>query len=422
MKIVLLTREYPPETTWGGCAIVNYNLARALAAKGHEVHVICQGVDKEYDRKEEGIYVHRVGTDTRGYSMIARGRYMIASWHKLQELYKTGKVDIIQADHWSGEGIICALRKKSALIIKTQNIGPGTILRVKNYTCLKDHIGLLGLSWLTNFTSKRADRFIAESKLDLTEVTKGLNINPEKVDLVYNGIDTKQYRYMTPNARAALGLLDDIQLVLIIGRLERKKGIDVLMNAIPLVLDKKSDTKFLFIGRDSETAPDGKSFKRWMELQAESQGFVDNLIFKGFVQPVELPPFYSACDVFVLSSREESFGLVVAEAMACERPVVATPVGIVPELSQEGVRGLEMVPVENPKELANGILKMLSLTTEEKEHIARENRNIVEIKFSFDSWTGKIIRVYEDALKTKRKCGKSVIVEDGSKSSGGEFS
>ena len=403
LRIVILTREYPPETTWGGCAIVNYNLARALAAKKHEVHVICQGVDQVYDRLEEGVWVHRVGNDTRSYSIIARSKYMLASWRKLRKLHKAGKIDIIQADHWSGEGIICALWKKSALIIKTQNLGPGTALRIKNYSGFKNYLGLLGMSWLTNFASNRADRFISESKVDIAEVTKGLNINPEKVDLIYNGIDTSQYHYITPNARRELGLLKNTSLVLVVGRLEKRKGIDVLINAIPLVLDKKPDTRFLFIGRDSETAPGGGSFKRWMENQAKRQGFLDNLIFKGFMPPDELPKVYSACDVFVLPSREESFALVVTEAMACGRPVVATPVGIVSELARDKIRGLEVVTVEDFKELADGILKMLSLTKQEKDYIAKENRDLIERKFSFTLWADQVVKTYEKALAGRRK-------------------
>lgn len=400
MKIVILTREYPPETTWGGCAIVNYNLARALAAKGHEVHVICQGVNGQYDRLEEGVWVHRVGNDSRSYSIMARAKYMLASWRKLQELYKLGHIDIIQADDWSAEGIIGLFPKRSGLVIKTQNMGSISILRIKNFVGFKSYLGFRGLQWMARITSKHADRFISESKIDYREVTEGLGIDPKKVDLIYNGIDTNHYRYI-PNSKIELGIKEDIPLVLVVGRLEAKKGIDILIKAIPIVLAEKPNTKFIFVGRDSMTAPGGGSFKEWMKLQAKKLGFLDKLIFKGFVPPEELPKFYSACDVFVLSSREESFALVVAEAMACGRPVVATPVGFIPELAQNNLKGLEVVPIENAEELAKGIIRILKLTKEEKDDIVKENRMVIENLFSLETWTNQVITTYKKVVEKK---------------------
>jgi glycosyltransferase involved in cell wall biosynthesis len=406
MRIVLLTREYPPDTTWGGCSIVNYNLAKGLAAKGHQIHVICQGVDREYDRKEEGVYVHRVGNDTRSYSIQARLKYLIASQKKLKELYKEGDIDIVQADYWSGEGLICALRKKSIFIIKTQT-GITEVIDAKNIPDLKSHIGLLGLSKIAKFTAMRADKFISESKVDYFELLNHLHINADKVDIIYNGINTNYYHLIEPNAiskcRLELGLPVDNPILLSVGRIEKRKGADILTESIPIILREIPDVKFVFVGRDTETAPGGQSFKSWIEAKAKSEGFQDNLIFRGFISAEDLLKFYSVCDVFVLSSRKESFGLVLVEAMACGAPVVSTSVGIVPELAKENLKGLHMVSVEDPKELARGILKMLMLTAEEKEQIAKENRKMIETKFSYDNWTDKIIEVYENALKNKVK-------------------
>lgn len=425
MKIVLLTREYPPDTTWGGCSIVNYNLAKSLAAKGHEVHVICQGVGREYDLQEEGVYVHRVGKDTRAYSITARLKYLLASRQKLAEIYKEGTIDIIQADYWSGEGLICALRKKSILIIKTQT-GITEVISTKNTPSLKSCIGLLGLSSIAKFTALRADRFISESKVDYFEILNHLNIDAEKVDIINNGIDTNYYRVTEPNlvceCRLELGLPIKTPIVLSVGRIEKRKGADILTESIPLILRKIPDVKFVFVGRDTDTAPGGQSFKAWIEAKARNEGFQDNLIFKGFISAAELPILYSVCDAFVLSSRKESFGLVVLEAMACGAPVVSTSVGIVPELIKEASIGLEMVSVESPRELADAILKMLMLTEEEKTQITRKNREIVETKFSFDSWTDKIIDVYENALKSKTKLEDFITVKDESKVDGREVS
>lgn len=402
MRIVFLTREYPPETTWGGCAIVNYNIARALASNGHNVHVICQGINLEYDRQEEGVWVHRVGHDARLSSIQARINYMIASWFKLRSLYKTVEIDIVQADHWSGEGIIGTINKKSALIIKTQT-GPGSIIKAKNYKNLKEYIGFYGLSLITNFVSKFTDRFISESQIDFENIVNMKGISQEKIDLIYNGIDTNLFRKINTNIRENIGIPDNVPLIMTVGRLEKRKGIDVLAKTIPLIVKEKPNAIFLFIGRDTETSPEGGSFKQWLMQFAQKNGFETNIIFKGFVPPEELPQYYSACDVFVLSSREESFALVVAEAMACGKPVVSTPVGIVLELVKDNFSGLEVVPIENHIKLAEGVLKILSLDTQEKNYIGNELTKLIEKKFSFNTWINQIENSYIKAINTWQK-------------------
>lgn len=395
MRNVILTREYPPETTWGGCAIINHDLARILARNGHEIHVICQGVNKEYDAIEEGVHVHRVGTDSHTHSITARMKYMYAAWKKLNELYKEGDIDIVQADYWGGEGIMCILQNKSALVVKAQ-AGTKSMINAKNYPNFKSHFGLLVLSWLANFVTNRADRVIFESRSNFLDVMSQLDIDREKTCIIYNGIDTNRYRYIQTN-RDKFGLPDG-KIVLFVGRMEQIKGIDILIESIPAILQKIPDVKFVLVGQDRDTAPGGGSFKSLMKSKASEIGVGNSVIFKDAIPPTELCLLYSICDILVLPSREESFGLVIVEAMSCGKPVVTTPVGIIPELIQDNIRGIEVVPIDDTKKLAEGILKMLSIDDNEKLKISIENRNIVEQRYSLDSWSEQITRVYSELL------------------------
>jgi glycosyltransferase involved in cell wall biosynthesis len=396
MRNVILTREYPPDTAWGGCAIINHDLARMLAKKGHEVHVICQGVNKEYDSIEEGVNVHRVGTDACTHSILARIKYMFAAWKKLGELYKEKDIDIVQADYWGGEGIISILRRKSPLVIKAQ-AGTMSMINAKNYPNFKSHFGLLAMSWLANFVTNRADRVIFESRSNFLDVMDRLNIDKEKICIIYNGIDTNRYRYI-PTDRNKFELPDG-KIVLFVGRIEQIKGIETLIESIPAVLQKIPNTKFLLVGQDRDTAPGGGSFKSWMKSKASEIGVGDSIIFKDAMTPVELCSLYSVCDVLVLPSREESFGLVVVEAMSCGRPVVATSVGIIKEIAKDNIHGLEVVPIDDGRRLADGIIKMLSIDDKEKAKIAIENRSIIEQRYSIDRWSEQIITVYCDLIK-----------------------
>ncbi len=403
MNILLLTREYPPETTWGGCSIVNYNLATGLANRGYTVHVICQSLKGNYDVVEKGVHVHRVGSDVRAYSIISRLKYLYVSWRRFKKLKKQIDFDIIQSDHWSAEGFICLGYKKAKKVIKTQNLGPGSLLTAKNYRSFKEKLGFLGLSMMASLILRNADCFICESEIDYYNVVHSLNLPPKKVKLVYNGIDTNLFKPSAVEFRETLEVSQTEKLIITVGRLERKKGIDVIIGAIPNVLKKAPDTKFLFIGRDSETSPAGGSFKDWMADRAKDGGFTKNLIIKGFLTPTDLPNYYSASDIFVLASREESFALVIAEAMACGLPVISTPVGIAPEISKQIKSGFDIVKIEDPNELAHTILKSLELSKNEIEEIKKRNRSFIEKIFSLNSWIENMISVYSTVVnKSKR--------------------
>jgi glycosyltransferase involved in cell wall biosynthesis len=100
-------------------------------------------------------------------------------------------------------------------------------------------------------------------------------------------------------------------------------------------------------------------------------------------------------------SLHESCGLVVVEAMACGKPVVATSTGIVPELGLDGKGGIVVEPGDAVG-LAEAIIKMLSLDEKDRELVAGKNRELVETGFSISAWVDKVIGVYNKALSKRR--------------------
>jgi glycogen synthase len=103
MKIVILSREYPPDTAWGGLAIVYHSLACALVQRGHEVHVICQAMGKSRESVEDGVFVYRVGTNSKRYNAASRVNYSLYAWLKLRSIINSRKIDIVEANYWGAE-------------------------------------------------------------------------------------------------------------------------------------------------------------------------------------------------------------------------------------------------------------------------------------------------------------------------------
>ena len=184
--------------------------------------------------------------------------------------------------------------------------------------------------------------------------------------------------------------------------MEARKGLHILCQSIPHIIQKMPSVKFLLIGRDTNSSPLGGSFKDYVINKAHEQGFVNNLVFIDFLPEDELIRLYSACDVFVFPSLHESFGLPVIEAMACGKPVVTTPTGIAPELEPFALQGLQIVSIGDAEGLAHAIITILSFKEEDKRQIASKNRMVIEEEFSLQVWVNRMTEVYQKVWKTKR--------------------
>lgn len=398
MRIAIVSREYPPDSAWGGVAIVYHNLAPALSRQGHEVHVICQAVGKPRDYVDEGVFVHRVGTNPKRYSALGRINFTVHSWLKLRKIIKDYSIEVVETPYWSAEGFLYSLRKQTPLVVATQSSARDAI-RTKTFSGMRELLGLKTISLLADFTAKRADRIIANSQATYSEIIKKVHINPGSVDLVHYSIDIHRFKFVKSAVRERLQIPIDTPIALFIGRLEARKGVHILCQAIPDIVQSVPSTKFILVGRDTNSAPEGGSFKDYITEKAKEHGFVENLMFIDFLPEDKLIQLYSASDVFIFPSLHESFGLPIIEAMACGKPVVATCTGIAPELELLGLRGLKVVPVGNAERLAEAVIAMLSLTEEEKKQIAKENRGLVEQNFSISVWVDKMLKAYNEALK-----------------------
>jgi len=188
-------------------------------------------------------------------------------------------------------------------------------------------------------------------------------IDPRKIRVVYNGIDASRYaRASDPAAtRGALGLEPDEQLVLLPGRLSRYKGQLELLDALPLILEHHPRARVVFAGYDSPelgdlVVPGRGSVGAVLQGRAAELGVTDRMLLTGATS--QMPELMAAADVVVVPSWAEPFGLVVAEAMAAARPIVAAHAGAIPELVKDGESAL-LVPARDPPALAQAITRLL---------------------------------------------------------------
>ena len=142
--------------------------------------------------------------------------------------------------------------------------------------------------------------------------------------------------------------------------------------------------------------------KAFMQGLVEKEGFAGNPMFVGPLSADDVIQAYSACDVFVYAGLLEAGGKPPIEAMACNRPIVATATGIAAEL--HGISPtIAVVAPGDPAALAQGIVRLLSLPKEEREQQASNHRRIVEERFSFERAVEQTLDVYEEAIAGRRQ-------------------
>jgi glycosyltransferase involved in cell wall biosynthesis len=140
------------------------------------------------------------------------------------------------------------------------------------------------------------------------------------------------------------------------------------------------------------------SLRSYHERLAEEVGVAGGVRFTGRIEPSELPFFYSACDVFVVPSVLEAFGLATVEATACGKPVIGTDVGGIPDTITDGLNGFLVKP-RDPEVLAEKISVLLK-DSGLRERMGKASREIADKRFNIEERTRRIIRPYESLVGT----------------------
>jgi len=239
------------------------------------------------------------------------------------------------------------------------------------------------------------DKILASSHYMKRFLIEERGLKREKIDVLPIAVDINRFK---PNESAKKELeLEDRDVILFIGRKCPDKGPQVLIDALPQIRSKYPKSLALFIGPNYFFGGNSESYSSFLEERSINLGVKDNVLIKGFVSEKALRVYLNAADVVVCPSIwQEPFGKVVIEAYACEKPVVATNVGGLPELVQDGASGI-IVPPEDPSALSNAVCTLLE-DKKEAKRMAKKGRRIVEEKFSYEVVSAKCQEIYEKLI------------------------
>jgi alpha-maltose-1-phosphate synthase len=386
-KVCFLTREYPPHV-YGGAGVHVKNLSRELA-RVMDVEVRCFG---EQDFTEGRLRVKGY----RGWERMGEGAE--TKFHPALGTFATDlsivrdpvDADVVHGHTWYAAlaGFMAKALYDVPLVATVHSLEP---LRPWKEEQLGRSYHLT--AWAERVALEAADRVIAVSAQSRGEILAHFNVPPERVVVIHNGIDLQTWKPSPASAtRKAYGIEGDY--VLFVGRVSRQKGMVHLLEAMKYVdpavrlvcCTGAADTP----GLEEEIAARVKQTPRCLWINT-------------FLREEQYVELYSHCAVFACPSVYEPFGIINLEAMACERTVVASAVGGIPEVVVPGRTGL-LVPPADPAALA-GALNRLLRDRALAPRMGLAGRGRVEEHFSWASIAAKTRRVYDELVAEKgRSC------------------
>lgn len=385
MRILLLTREYPPHV-YGGAGVVVDHLSRALARLA-SVEVRCFG-----DQAQAG-----PSLTVRGYApwtRLAGGAE--APYAPALEALSVGLAmardpiiaDVVHTHTWyvGLGGMLAQSVHGLPLVVTLHSLEP-----LRPWKADQLGTGYLVSSWAERLAVERADRVIAVSAQMAADIVANFRIDPERVVVLHNGVDAEAF---ARTGRAAALDRHGVRApyALFVGRISEQKGIFPLLEAarslpagVQLVLCASSpDTPELRARLEAAVA--GRPQIRWINAML----------------PVpEVVELYSHAAVFVCPSIYEPFGLINLEAMACGTPVVASRVGGIPEVVVDGETGWLVEPGD-PVALAAALRTALA-DPGRARRMGEAGRRRVEAHFSWDRIAARTLDVYRDAIAHHRR-------------------
>jgi len=252
-----------------------------------------------------------------------------------------------------------------------------------------------------NQVLRAADHIIAATLAEKSQLQFLYRADEGKISIIPPGVDISHFYPIAPDeAKSVIGVPQHDQMLLFVGRIEPLKGVDTLIRAIALMRSKGVQAQFphylAIIGGDPNVnAADMTSEMRRLQALCHELGLQDMVVFLGKQAQASLPYYYSAAEVLIMPSYYESFGMVALEAMACGTPVVASQVGGLAYLVQDGVNGF-VVPGGDPVALSEKLTELVSKPELRKQ--LGEQAATYATDYSWENITSRIQDLYTELL------------------------
>jgi glycosyltransferase involved in cell wall biosynthesis len=355
---------------------VNY-----FARKGHEVHVITLNPGEGY---VEGVRLHPLKMPVSG-SWMGAALYKALTWIiQTRGLIRRIKPDIIDAHFITTYGYLAIASGFHPVVLTAW--GSDIYLDPKESRLFR---------LLTKYVLRKAEITICDSESLKKELLQ-LGTDPAKIRLSYSGVDTRKFRPQPKNQlREKLGLKGE-PVIISTRNFKWVYNIDMLIKAIPLILECVPQAKFIIAGEGDQ--------REHLQNLAASLGVSGSVIFTGVIPHDELPGYLALSDVYISTSVSDSIQVSMQEAMACEVAPVVTDLPALRETIIDGENGF-LVPVNDIQALADRVVYLLQ-NEEVRKRFGKLGRKLIQGTVEYRKEMDKLEKIYQEQVekvKVRRK-------------------
>ena len=393
MHIAFLLSAFHSASAGGGAESYVSTMAEALLERGHRVSIIALGEPGvrngrmrmiEVARPNLHWFLYRGLPFAKSFAMPVREiEWSRCAWSALGELTREDPVDVVETGENMALQQVASGRKPPVVIRGHGN--PLSIKRVSgNHVGWGDRLGRkLQLAGM-----RRADAITAVSKFQARELGKDLSLPEDAIHVIPNPISPALLQQALEQPRVEPAN----PVVLYTGRIELNKGSLELLRSIDRVASKFPEVEYVMAGGRHNSIDD-----RSLEGALGRNGTRNHVRLLGHVPWQQLADCYRRAGVFVMPSYYETFGISVIEAMAFGLPVVATNVGGLPEVVEDGITGI-LVPPGDSEALAAAIMRLLR-DPQLSARLGQAGRERVQFEFTIDRIVSQTLDVYQSVIR-----------------------
>lgn len=347
MKILFATPFFYPDLRYGGSATASYNFLKELSRRGHNITVLTtvignSAIPSGVTREVDGITVHYL----KGYF---EGAFL--SHHLLRSLLEQPRPDLVHVNNYRNfpsDIVSVWARRKSIPTVVSANGCIYAYRYMPSFPRTKRLLYQLHDSFMSS-PIRETTMALAVSRAE-AEHYQEFGVPSEKIRIVPNGIDLEKFSPGDSKNNQAPAVNSRPDSIGYVGRLDPIKGLLTLLNAFETISQETPGCKLMLVGPDF-------GMKRTLMSEVERRK-MNGVTFAGPVSHDQLPSIYRGLDVVVTPSSFEIFGMSTLEALACGKPVVASSVGGLRDLIQEGYNGY-LVSSEDNAALADRVIYLL---------------------------------------------------------------
>lgn len=378
MKICMVLEFFIPYYNGGGEHRF-YEITKRLVERGHEVDLLTMKIAGNTELEcIDGIQVHHIGPKVKKIPYRTKTDF-IKYFFSVCKWILTHDYDIIDAQAYSpllSSYVACKLKRTPLFgtIHDTSSNNNDQWLQSSNTASFMEKF-LVNLNF---------DKIITVSNATKNSLINDFGVNESKIEILFNGVDIPKYDNVTTNSHHK-------NQVIFVGRLAPHKHVDHYIQVINDIKSVFPNIKFLIVGKGPE--------KEQLVSMINDLKLNDYIEFKQDLSDEELITAIKQSDILVLPSTREGFGMVLAEANCCEKPVITYAAGGTVDVVKDGYNGY-LIEAGNIQELKEKTIKLLENETL-REQIGNNGRKRVEELFDWENITDDYIKILEKTIDKK---------------------